>query len=72
MDDQKKLAAAVGAVMAYIASEEEALCMRAAAGAPATAAAAPAAPVNSWGLGGRQAMMQLRTLMQMKTFHRAK
>jgi len=69
MDDQKqKMTAAIGAVMAYIRSEEDALCMRAAAGAPA-AAAVPPAPVNLWGVSGRQAMMQMRNLMQMKTFH---
>ena len=70
MDDQKKMAAAVGAVMAYIKSEEEALCMQAAAGAPAAAVPAPA--LNLWGVSGRQDMMQMRNLMQMKTFHRAK
>jgi hypothetical protein len=73
MDNQKKKrAAAISAVMAYIKSEEEALCMRAAAAAPAAVGAGPLAPVNLWGVSGRQAMMQMRNLMQMKTFHGTK
>ena len=72
MDDQNKMAAAVGAVMAYIKSEEEAVCMQAAAAgaAQAAAVAAPAPPMNLWGASGRQDMMQMRNLMQMKTFNR--
>jgi len=72
MDQKEKAAAAIGAVMAYIRSEEEALCLRVAAGAPAAAAAVPPAAVNLWGVSGRQAMMQMRNLMQMKTFHGSK
>ena len=56
MDDQKKkMAAAFSAVMAYIKSEEDALCMRAAASAPASPAAAlttltppPPRPAAGW------------------------
>ena len=63
---EKKLAAAVAAVSAYIQSEEEALVMP-----------PPVKPVprlsktpNLWGMGGRQEIMQMRNLMQMKGLHR--
>ncbi len=64
--DNKKKAAAVSAVMAYIKTEEEA-----AAASMAAAALLPAAsaPVKLWGVSGRQAQMQMRNMMQMKAFH---
>ncbi len=71
MDQKKKMAAALAAVTAYIQTEEEALCAQAAAPAdvePGQAAAA--GPVNLWGLSGRQTLMQMGTMMQMKAFHR--
>ena len=72
MTEDKKMAAAIAAVMNYI-QEEEALAMQAAAAgmpqAPA-AIAPPAEVVKPWGLSGRQAMMQMRNLMQMRTFQR--
>jgi len=63
---EKKLAAAVAAVMTYIQTEEEALVM------PPPAKPQPRRfdQGNLWALAGRQGMMQMRTLMQMKTFHR--
>ena len=70
MEDRKKIAAAVSAVMNYIATEEEAACMQ----AMAASAVEPVleeyadAPVKLWGMSGRQAQMQMRTMMQMKTF----
>jgi len=58
--ESKKKTAALAAVIQYLCSEEEArrvsepLC----------------APVSTlWAQAGRQATMQLRTLMQMKAFH---
>ncbi len=70
----KKMAAALAAVTYYIESEEEMLLAQAAAGRggvqPAAAARAPAA-INLWGLSGRQAMMQMRSQMQMRGFHGA-
>ena len=73
MTDDKKKAAAIAAVMSYL-QEEEALGMQAAmAGmpqAPATAAASAADLSNPWGVSGRQAQMQLRQLMQLRTFQR--
>jgi hypothetical protein len=72
MDQKKKMAAAIAAVTAYIQSEEEALCLQAAA--PAEGAlpgpSAPTGPPNLWGLSGRQALMQMGTMMQLKAFHR--
>jgi hypothetical protein len=72
MDQKKKMAAAIAAVSAYIQSEEEALCLQAAAPseAPPKGPSAPAGPVNLWGLSGRQTQMQLGTMMQLKAFHR--
>ncbi|MEJ2285545.1 MAG: hypothetical protein P8X85_18370 [Desulfobacterales bacterium] len=71
MTDDKKMAAAIAAVMNYI-QEEEALGMQAAmAGVPQTpvvAAAGAADLIKPWGMSGRQAQMQMRTLMQMRTF----
>ncbi|MEJ2476889.1 MAG: hypothetical protein P8Y40_05170 [Desulfobacterales bacterium] len=54
----------------YIAAEEAAAgkaSMAPAGGMPAPGAAA-AGPVKLWGMSGRQAQMQMRTLMQMRTF----
>jgi hypothetical protein len=70
MENRKKVAAAVSAVMNYITTEEEALCIQALA-APAVEPvpeAYAAAPVKLWGMSGRQAQMQIRNMMQMKTF----
>ncbi len=65
-----KATAAVAAVMYYIQSEEEAVVQAGieAQAAPAPAAR-PAAPVKPWGISGRQAQMQLRSLMELKAFH---
>ena len=71
MENRKKKAAAISAVISYIKTEEEALSMQ-----PITADHAPysSAPVQLklWGISGRQAQMQMRNLMQMKAFHRIK
>jgi hypothetical protein len=71
MTDDKKVTAAIAAVMSYI-QDEEAISMQAAMSgmpqAPAASAAIAAAAVKPWGLSGRQAQMQMRLLMQMRTF----
>ena len=66
MDTDKKIAAAIAAVTAYLKTEEEMIAMQAAD----TARAASAMPVavNMWGISGRQAIMQIRNMMQMKAF----
>lgn len=73
MTDDKKMAAAIAAVMNYI-QEEEALGMQAAmAGmpqAPVVTAANVANLIKPWGMSGRQAQMQMGNLMQMRTFQR--
>ncbi|NJL58463.1 MAG: hypothetical protein HC887_01215 [Desulfobacteraceae bacterium] len=60
--------------MSYINTEEEAAvyarASMAAASAPTLAmASAPAPPVKLWGISSRQDIMQMRNLMQMKSFH---
>ena len=72
MQIEKKKAAAVAAVMAYLKSYEEAAAAGAAAAQAAAQPSAAAMPVGMWGLSGRQAMMQMRNMMQMKSFHGAR
>jgi folate-dependent tRNA-U54 methylase TrmFO/GidA len=70
MQVEKKKAAAIAAVMAYLKTEEEiAAAGIAAAQAAARLPAGAAVSVDMWGLSGRQAMMQMRSMMQMKSFH---
>ena len=69
--EDKKMVAAIAAVTAYIQSEEEAIAMQVAAAPDAARREpAPAGVANLWGISGRQAVMQLRTMMQLKSFHR--
>ena len=70
MENRKKIEAAVSAVMNYITTEEEAVCIQsmAASAVEPVPEAYAAAPVKLWGMSGRQAQMQIRTMMQMKTF----
>ena len=65
-DTQKKIAAAIAAVMQYLHEEELAALQ------VETARAATAAPHGPklWALNGRQAQMQLRNLMQLRAFGR--
>ena len=74
MEDPKKRAAAIAAVLQYIKSEEEAIAMQFGsygAGLQMPAHIQPyALQVRPWGLSGRQAQMQLRNLMQLRTFNR--
>lgn len=79
MDNKKKMAAAISAVMNYIKTQEEAICMQAAT-APAPVfeqsqppfGQKPPVPMKLWGISGRQAQMQMRNMMEMKAFHRLK
>ena len=72
MENKTKIAAAISAVMTYIRTEEEAICIQSLAAPevePARAARAAAmGPVRLWGMSGRQAQMQMRNMMQMRTF----
>jgi hypothetical protein len=73
MTKDKKVTAAIAAVMSYLQDEE---AVRAQAGmfgmpqAPAASAAIAANLIKPWGMSGRQAQMQMRNLMQMRTFQR--
>lgn len=66
MQKDKKMAAAIAAVIATIKSEEE----MAAAGMGVVASPPQVTYRHSglWGMSGRQSQMQLRHLMQLKTF----
>jgi hypothetical protein len=69
MENNKKITAAISAVMQYVKTEEEAVYMQSMALPPeASAMPVDAAPVKLWGMSGRQAQMQMRNLMQMRTF----
>jgi hypothetical protein len=70
MENKSKVTAAVSAVLQYIRTEEEAVAMQAAM--PASGQVAPAPAFNLWSISGRQALMQMRNLMQMRTFHRSR
>jgi hypothetical protein len=69
MKPDKKIAAAISAVMSYVKTEEEIIYQQTMAAPAATQiAVAAAVPTKMWALSGRQAIMQMRTLMQLKTF----
>jgi hypothetical protein len=69
MGKNKKQAAAIAAVVAYLRQEEEALAMQAMTVAEAPTPSAPAVPFKPWGVTGRQGQMQMRSLMELKAFH---
>ena len=71
MKDNKKVTAAIAAVTQYIRMEEEAVLMQQAAmgGMPqAPSVSAPATAISPCSMNGRQTQMQMRNLMQMRTF----
>lgn len=74
MDNQKKKAAAIAAVFAYIRNQEDAMYQQASAQAPAPqqASAVLSAPLKLWGISGRQTQMMIRSQMQFKSYHLAK
>ena len=65
---EKRMAAALAAVNAYIQQEEETACAQQLAAT--LAAPPPAAQLNIWGMSGRQEMMAMRRLIQMRAFDR--
>ncbi len=67
MKTDKKLAAAFAAVTAYLKSEEEMIAMQAMSAADSTRTTVPVS-ANMWAISGRQAMMQMRNMMQLKAF----
>ncbi len=67
MDINPKILAAIsGGIASYIADEEAAYQAAAAAMPQAAAAAGP--PISLWALAGRQQAMQMRMLMQRRSF----
>ena len=70
-DKDKNIAAAIAAVSAYM-QEEQAAALSAAQQRAGLAARTQEPPgfVRPWALNGRQAMMQMRNLMQLRTFAR--
>lgn len=66
-DRQKKMAAALAAVSAYVQQEEEMVANYPAALPPAQA---QAGSLNFWGPSGRLEMMSMRRLIQMRAFGR--
>jgi hypothetical protein len=69
-NNEKKAAAAIAAVMNYITTEEEAICIQSMAAGAEVPSVGPdvSAPMKLWGISGRQAQMQMRNMMQMRTF----
>jgi len=67
------MAAAISAVFGYIRSQEEAAALALAEPAAALLVepSKPAAPAL-WGISGRQDMMSMRNLMQLRTFQGSK
>jgi len=63
MKDSRKKVAAASAVMAYIRKEEETEVLQ------RPSAERASGMLNTWGISGRQAQMQLRNLMQLRTFN---
>ena len=72
MKDNKKVTAAIAAVTHYMRMEEEAALMQQTAMGSMpqvpSSVSAPATSVSPWSMNGRQTQMQLRNLMQMRTF----
>ncbi|MEW6674138.1 MAG: hypothetical protein AB1427_20790 [Thermodesulfobacteriota bacterium] len=63
MDDEKKMAAAIAAVNRYMEMEAPERDQTTLTNAGLTSR------MNIWGVSGRQAQMQVRTLMQLRTFN---
>ncbi len=70
---EKKIAAAVSAVLAYLKTEEKmAAFMQSASPTQPKMSETTSAGFNFWGVSGRQSMMNMRTMMQLKSFHGSK
>jgi len=69
---EKKMVAAISAVMTYIKTEEEMAAMQSAVQAQPEEPEASSVSLNLWGISGRQAIMNMRSMVQMKSFHGSK
>ena len=65
--DKKKITAAIAAVSAYL-QDEQAAAAQAAMQQKTPMPPEPAGYVRPWAANGRLAMMQMRNLMQLRTF----
>lgn len=74
IQESQKMAAAISAVFGYIRCQEDAaaLAMAEPAAELQVAPSKPTAPVKMWGISGRQDMMSMRNLMQLRTFQGSK
>jgi|TARA_B100001971_G_C18264604_1_gene590694 hypothetical protein len=75
MSKEKKTAAAISAVMAYIRTEEELTTLQSMPPhqqMPSPAQRPAIDSVKLWSISGRQTQMQTKMQMQMKAFHRFK
>lgn len=72
--DKRKISAAIAAVTAYIRTGEEAAVagMVTDTGMAMAEKKTQVGSINLWGISGRQNIMQTRSLMQMKSFHKTK
>ena len=70
--ETKKMAAAIAAVYAHISSQEAVMAAGAQAesdaSAPEVQPPSQVRPYNTWGIAGRQNLMQANTMMQMRMF----
>jgi len=70
MSENEKITAAISAVICYLEEEAAAVAMQAASQDYNQTALPPMPPTRFWGVSGRQAQMQMRSMMQLKAFHR--
>ena len=70
MEKQKRISAAIAAVMHYIQEEEAMLMQQAAMGGmpQAPSVSGPTTAFSPWSMNGRQTQMQMRNLMQFRAF----
>ncbi len=71
MKDNKKVTAAIAAVTHYLRMEKEAILMQQAAlvSMPQVPSiSVPEKAISPWAMNGRQTQMQMRNLMQLRTF----
>jgi hypothetical protein len=69
-NNKKKLVAAISGVISYIRQEEDAAQIQS---ATSLQKAAPTlVSLNSWSISGRQDIMQMRQMTQMRAFQRLK
>ena len=69
MENKNKKVAAISAVISYIKTKDEALSMQPVVVNDRADFVSRQVSLNLWGVSGRQSLMQVRNLMQMKAFH---